>query len=275
MRSGEMFTWPDGDVVLRTSGPNSRDFRVHRAALSLTSSIFRDMFGIPQPPSASSDCVDIVDMPDSPQALELILRSIYPSPSPVITDLTLLSEALILADKYDIEVASPQLHPSLMEFARSEPLRVYAIATRWGFEDEKLRASLYARLSNLPGVAELPHEFEFIPPTAYDHLVDVQARYRKGIEDIARSMREQCSGISCFPFGPEIMKSLEDAWDPAWEAVFEVIRYGSLPLTYKSFAPAVALDPGGSVGDDGCLIEHVVRLVLETSFWQYDVHCCL
>ena len=263
MNSGEMFAWHNGDVVLRTLGPNSRDFRVHRAALSLTSSMFRDMFGIPQPSSANSDCVCILDMPDSPGGLELILRSIYPSPSPVVTDLTPLSEALALADKYDIEVAVSQLRPSLMEFAQSEPLRVYAIATRWGFQDERRQALSYARSSHLPNITELPREFDFIPPAAYNHLVGIQAEYRKEIEGIAHSLRGLYTRTGGFPFRPETMRSVEDAWNPAWEAVFEVIRHGNLPLTYESFAPAVALD--GS-----CLVEGVLHLFLDHGVHRYS-----
>ena len=64
------------------------------------------MFTIPQPPSTDLNPVDVVAVADPPQALELILRFMYPSrASPVVDDLTVLSEALVLADKYDIDVA--------------------------------------------------------------------------------------------------------------------------------------------------------------------------
>ncbi|KAF9643877.1 hypothetical protein BDM02DRAFT_3072578, partial [Thelephora ganbajun] len=98
-------------------------------------------FKLPQPSSATST-VDIIDMSDPPGALEVILRFIYPSTDPpAINDLTLLAEVLVLADKYDIGVARSQLRRSLSEFATTEPLRVYAIACRLGFEDEMKIAS--------------------------------------------------------------------------------------------------------------------------------------
>jgi len=55
----------------------------------------------------------------------------------VIQDLTTLSEALVIADKYNIGVARSRLRPLFMEFAVTEPLRAYAIACRLGLEDEK------------------------------------------------------------------------------------------------------------------------------------------
>jgi len=90
---------------------------------------------VPQSSSSGSN-IDIVNLGDPPRALGLVLRFIYPSPDPpVLDDLTVLSEALNLADKYDIEAARSRLRTSLVESAKTEPLRVYAIACRLGFKD--------------------------------------------------------------------------------------------------------------------------------------------
>ena len=174
MTSDEMFNWPDGDVILRsTHGTESRDFRVHKIFLSFASPIFKDMFKLPQPSSPTSN-VDVVNLTDPPRVLELILRFIYPCPPPVIDDLTLLSEVLFLADKYDIEAARSRLRPSLMKFAKTEPLRAYAIACRLGFEDEMKIASSHTTSINLTEVTQLPDEFKFIPATEYHRLILLQ-----------------------------------------------------------------------------------------------------
>ena len=179
MNSDDIFNWPDGDVILRsTRGTASRDFRVHKLILSLASPVFKDMFKIPQPLSEVAEA-DIVDLVDPPRAVELILRFIYPFPPPRIDNLTLLSEVLALTDKYDIEAARSQLRVSLLGFARSEPLRVYAIAYQLGFEGEMKIASSYAMSINLPELAELPDEFRSIPATAYHHLILLHTRHRK------------------------------------------------------------------------------------------------
>jgi hypothetical protein len=179
MNSDEIFNWPDGDVILRsTRGTASRDFRVHKLILSLASPVFKDMFKIPQPSSGAAEA-DIVDLVDPPRAVELILRFIYPFPPPRIDNLTLLSEVLALTDKYDIEAARSQLRISLLGFARSEPLRVYAVAYQLGFQDEMKIASWYAMSINLPELAELPDEFRSIPATAYHHLILLHTRHHK------------------------------------------------------------------------------------------------
>jgi len=178
MSSDKMFNWSDGDVILRTRGAYSRDFRVHKLILSLASPVFKDMFAIPQPSSAASGDIDIVDVADSPRALEVILHFIYPSSPPVVRDLALLSRVLVLADKYDIKTAQSRLRPSLMEFTKTEPLRVYAIACRLGFEEEMEAASSHIKLFDTLQLAELPDEFKFIPATEYHRFLHAMYRER-------------------------------------------------------------------------------------------------
>ena len=71
------------------------------------------------------------------------------------------------------------------------------------------------------------------------------------------------------------MEFMEEVENPAWEAVFEIIRHGSLPFTYKSFAPAVALDPMSSASGEDCLMGHAVHFILDKSFLVYNPHGCL
>ena len=186
MNSEESFNWPDGDVILRAKhGTDSRDFRVHKLILSISSPVFKDMFGISQPSSVASNGVDVVDVTDPPRALEIVLRSIYPSVNPpVVDDLTTLSEALILADKYDIRVARSRLRSAFRQFATTEPLRTYAIACRLGFEDEMKIASSHTTSIHLPGLAELPDEFKLIPATEYHRLILLHSRYRREVTSI-------------------------------------------------------------------------------------------
>ena len=186
MDSGEIFNWPNADVILRaTHGTDSRDFRVHKLFLSFASPVFNDMFKLPQPSSETST-VDVIDVADPPRVLELVLRFIYPSTDPpAINDLTLLSEVLVLVNKYDIKVARSRLQSPLLEFAKTEPLRVYAIACRLGFEDEMKIASLHTTSIHLPGLTQLPDEFRSIPATEYHRLILLHSEYRKEVEAIA------------------------------------------------------------------------------------------
>jgi len=228
MDSDEMFNWPDGDVILRaTHGTESRDFRIHKVFLSYSSPVFRDMFSIPQPSLAPSNGVDVVDVTDPPRALELVLRFVYPSVDPpAIENLATLSEALVVADKYDIKVARSRLRPSFKEFATTEPLKAYAIACRLGLEDEMKTASSHTTSIHLPGLTELPDEFRLIPATEYHRLILLHSRYRKEVEAIAdlamRSVHR--GGFGTFP---------SSASEIARANVGEVIK-GGIPLNYES-----------------------------------------
>jgi len=259
MNADERFNWPDGDVILRaTHGIESRDFRVHKLFLSFPSPVFKGMFGIPQPSSAASNDVDVIEVADPPRALELVLQFVYPSAaSPTIDDLTVLSEALVLADKYDIQVARSRLRSSFMAFASIEPLRTYAIACRLGFEDEMKVASSYTTSIHLPGLTELPEEFRFIPATEYHRLILLHARYRKEFEDIARSaMRPSVPRRPGLGFAG-MMGVISEV---ARANVEEVVR-GGIPLNYESFKLAWKAKYG--VDADGSDVQAIFLSILD------------
>lgn len=246
MNSDETFNWPDGDVILRaTHGTDSRDFRVHKLFLSFASPVFKDTFSLPQPSSAVSN-VETIDVTCPPRALEVILRFVYPSTdSPAINDLTLLSEVLVIADKYEIRAAQSRFRSSLMEFVKTEPLRVYAIACRLGYEDEMKIASSHTTSIHLPNLTKLPDEFEFVPATAYHRLILLHAKYRKEVEDIVANHPPVLSPVPREKaFFSGIRGALEAA--NARQTLLGIIRNGA-PLNYESLAPVVetgnVLDP--------------------------------
>ena len=249
----EMFNWPDADVILRaTHGTDSRDFRVHKLFLSFASPVFKDMFKLPQPSSTASS-IDTIDMADPPRALEVILHFIYPSTEPpAINDLILLSEVLVLADKYEIRVAQVRLRPSLVEFAKTEPLRVYAIACQLGLEDEMKIASSYTTSIHLPGLTELPDEFKSVPATEYHRLILLQRRYRKAVEEIATSHALAPPAIT-------VSGGWNVTTDPDGIAQRQVLGniWGDTPLTYESLS---RLNPGrrAEVG-----VERFIRSVFD------------
>lgn len=67
--------YDDGSVVLIAQ---DRAFRVHRSILSQQSSVFRDMFSIPQSSDVMNmDGCPIVELADDALMLEHLLRAIY------------------------------------------------------------------------------------------------------------------------------------------------------------------------------------------------------
>jgi len=140
------FTTDDGDTLLRAnpeSGSN-HDFRVHRLILSLASPVFKDMFSFAQPSDQSEQLgIPVVNLPDSPEVLDVILRFIYPGVEPPkFTDLTILSALLSAADKYNIASMWSVLRDALKTFIPSEPFRVYIVACRFEFLEEAKAAAM-------------------------------------------------------------------------------------------------------------------------------------
>lgn len=148
MQQSYQFTANDADIILRT--PESKLFRVHKNILSIASSVFKDMLAVPQSPPESTkedaSVLPVVDVHDSAEDLEVLLRMIYPVAFPPITDLDALSNAFVILDKYHTEGPQDRLKPLLISssFLTADPMRVYAIACRWGFKAEAAVAAPYA-----------------------------------------------------------------------------------------------------------------------------------
>jgi len=185
MLKDENFDAPDADIILRALGPPKRDFRVHKLLLSLASPVFKDMFSLPQPTSGDSREstavaeVEIVEVTDPADALDIVLRIIYPFDPPSLDgNINTIVECLVIVDKYNIQGAKSQLCSALTQMGATEPLRVYAAASRFGFAD--LMDSTSGRILSsvhLAGIPELPDDFNFISATAYHKLVRQRAIY--------------------------------------------------------------------------------------------------
>jgi hypothetical protein len=80
----ELFDAPDANLIVRSS--NFVDFRVHKPVLAMASSVFKDLFSLPQPPdSESDDDFPVVKLPEDSELLHSLFSIIYPVPT-VIPD---------------------------------------------------------------------------------------------------------------------------------------------------------------------------------------------
>ena len=131
------FSAPDADAILRSS--DGKEFRVHRLILSLSSPVFQGMFNLPQPESTE---IHIIDLSDSSDILEPFIQYLYPRSPPKTTDISMWAAMYSIADKYGADAVMEPLRDMLIpRFLGTSPLRVYALASRWGFEEEMKSAS--------------------------------------------------------------------------------------------------------------------------------------
>ena len=148
-------TPPNADVILRASG--GREFHAHKIILSLASTVFRDMFSVPQPPPTESTQLPIVDVDDPPEALEIFLQIIYPTHSPPINSVETLASVLRLAEKYDAKAVADAHREYLLSMSTdSPPIHLYAILCACGREKEAEAAARRISLESLMSLDSQP-----------------------------------------------------------------------------------------------------------------------
>jgi len=158
------FTTKNGDIILRAGQqPDStHDFRIHKLILSLASPVFRAMFTSHQPshqaPIGQHDTIPAINVPDSPEALDVVLRVIYPGvATPKIDDLPTLTAVFPVMERYKIAYILPILGKSLRVFLPGDPIAVYTVAYRFGLLEvakEAARALIWQSYGNLDYVEE-------------------------------------------------------------------------------------------------------------------------
>ncbi|KAG5654184.1 hypothetical protein H0H81_006566 [Sphagnurus paluster] len=129
-----------GDVILRSS--DGEEFHVHRTLLSLASPVFETMFTLPQPEGngISSDNTHelaSVALSEGRKALYQLLLWCDPRGVPSY-DLDDIEHVLPSVAKYEMSAVLQCIRVYLVqgkEYVEKEPVRVYAIAIRHGFQD--------------------------------------------------------------------------------------------------------------------------------------------
>ena len=130
----------DTDAILRSS--DGEEFRVHRLILSLSSPVFQGMFGLPQPTADPLSQIPTINLSDPSDVLKPFIQYLCPRSPPEVADISMWAALYTIADKYNAEVVMDPLRDMLVpRFLEAYPLRVYAFASRWGFEEEARIAS--------------------------------------------------------------------------------------------------------------------------------------
>lgn len=191
----------NGDTLLESS--DSFLFAVHRCILAQASPVFCDLFHIPPPAtpcvSSSSPQAILEPIPVSEPAhvLEAILRFIYPLPPPSFDDLSDLVPVLAACLRYQMTAACTVLRQKLISTSNllREPLRVFAIACRFGLVAEAREASRATLRMDIMG-APLCEDMRYI--SAYDfHRLLVFQRQRAEVARSLLSNRSRTCNLRC------------------------------------------------------------------------------
>ncbi|KZT67182.1 hypothetical protein DAEQUDRAFT_767411 [Daedalea quercina L-15889] len=176
----------DADIIL---GSRERVlFRVNIATLKRTSAWFRAMFSLPPAGKAATATTTTTTPPGSAetlfldedtQTLEGLLRMACGLPVPALDGYDEIEALLHAAEKYDMPGPASIVRIALMRPAfLAEPVRLYAIACRYGWPDEARLASTHTLTLNIHA------------PEHKHTLMKLGAPALLGLIDLHRSRRE-------------------------------------------------------------------------------------
>ena len=132
------FDDPAGDIVLRSNDKQAIDFRTHKLFLIYASTVFKDMFSLPQGGRTNENAgVPVVVMHEKAEELRSLLVLCYPGmvlETP--TSLERFWVLYLLTDKYMLDNAKVWLRGCLLNFVQEMPTSVYLIARKAGWRKE-------------------------------------------------------------------------------------------------------------------------------------------
>ncbi|KZV66261.1 hypothetical protein PENSPDRAFT_637191 [Peniophora sp. CONT] len=210
----EQFNASSAELVLRSS--DGVDFAAHKLILELASSIFSDMFSLPQPPvtpdSSSLSSRTIISMSEDAASLRMLLRFCYPRTfcsEPELLELEDIKRAAALARKYDVDLMRETAERALVRFADLKADIAYAVAWRLEYPTA-LRAAARRSLEPFHPSLNAP-EFEEISATPFVRLHHYQRLAEASLDDIKKATENTQYAITWIRLG--IFASINAAVD--------------------------------------------------------------
>ena len=240
-----VFCADDADVIIRAAG--ARDFYAHKYFLSFVSPFFKDMFTIPQPPIDPPGAQPRVDVDESAETWENILRTIYPMPHPIIDNLDDLESLLLAAKKYEMQPII-NIHKKGLEnraFMEEDPLRLYTIAYLCGLEDQAKHVARNAEL------LMVTRHFDAGDPKgltlgSYHSLVSFLAERDNEWNQVLSNTRVpyvrycSCEAPSKEDFYDKIKRNLQSPYLETGEAYLKALEDRSQPAKFGCGGPSCA-----------------------------------
>ena len=261
-----VFRADDADVVIRAAG--TRDFRVHKPILSLVSPIFRDMFTLPQPPTDTPDILPHVDVDESVETWENILRTIYPMPNPVIDNLYNLESLFLTAMKYEMQSVI-DIHKKSLEnraFIQQDPLRLYAIACSCGFTDQAKHVARNAELVTVMRRADTG-DLRGLTVGSYHNLVSFLTRRDNQWHQVLSRMRVPDGyGCSCYkPYNDTLYNSIKET--------LKIVRFSTEEVYLKALEDRLRTRQSGCVAANCSIGDSEIKGFIERAIKEREKLC--
>ena len=201
------FDSPDADIILRAplrpddlESTEFKDFHTHKVILSTASTVFHDMFSVPQPsqPTEGDINLPIIHVVEPAEAFEAFLRLVYPIDPPVIDSLQIVDRISQLAIKYTAGCVRARLKQLLVSpcFLESDPVWVYAIACRMDLDEEAELAIPHTYQIDV--TRDVPrHILQAMTAEVYNRLLRSHVARREGLITAAQEARRKPFGAEC------------------------------------------------------------------------------
>ncbi|KAI0731006.1 hypothetical protein C8Q76DRAFT_793113 [Earliella scabrosa] len=190
----------DACVTLRTA--DQVDFHVCKTYLAAVSSCFANMFQDAHPDDAPGGAKEPLPVSETSSVLERLLRTFCPPPNVKFSTLEEIAPVIAAADKYQMDAVVASLQDILLEkFVDVEPLRVFAIATKYmrrGSETgsaadrawkEIKKAAIRAFLTVSSATADAhADELDELTAREYHHILSYRRTYTKKLRLLLRGL---------------------------------------------------------------------------------------
>lgn len=182
-----------GDVVIRSC--DNQDLLMYKVDLSRASPVFKTMFTLPQPTTASPEVetqggLPVVVLSEPASVLNILFALCKPTlgSTPHLGELTDVAHLLEAAKKYEMEWIVDLARERMRELAGTDAIRAYAVACRFGLKEE---ASFAARCClQLPMKTILAcktEELDFVSAVQFRNLLNYRDDCQKAVEAYLRS----------------------------------------------------------------------------------------
>ncbi|KAI0052203.1 hypothetical protein FA95DRAFT_66096 [Auriscalpium vulgare] len=244
--AGAPFNSADADIILRTC--DGVDYRAHKVILRLASSVFADMFSLPQP---ADDGVPIVPVTENARALELVLRWCYPVVSPDVQSLEDIRAFLEVSRKYVIGTMDRHIEQALAALVQQDPWGAFDVASTYGLRGVAAQAAVASLKRPLVDFSAPDDSFP-TTPVAESDLIRHYETCRRGVP------------AAHLPQFDELVAATVARYA---QSVFDAYSRGEVPCTVKTLPNAQISTPGTAWPSAQCYAAAATQLIM------YQVRC--